>query len=232
MDANRTIPAVELKSELARFCLPEANRDPNRKLAWVNSICILFLLIGIVGAKSGSISLEKPPPLEEPIPVLVEPPPPPPTKTEQPQEQTDQEKPETPQVVVVTPASPSINFSVPTIGNVVVPNGIAVAPPINPMKPVEPLRNRPTTLNNTGSGGERPAPPYPKIAQDQGEQGSVTILITVDEAGLITSAELKSTSGYPVLDRSALDYVKKHWIIPPSDGNRLYETTINYRLKP
>src|SRR6266700_1576368 len=101
MDANRTIPATGLKSELARFCLPEANRDPNRKLAWVNSICILFLLIGVVGAKSGSISMKKPPPLEETVPVLIDTPPPPPTKVEQPREQPDQEKPETPQVVVV-----------------------------------------------------------------------------------------------------------------------------------
>jgi periplasmic protein TonB len=232
MDANRTIPAPGLKSELARFCLPEANRDPNRKLAWVNSICILFLLIGIVGAKSGSISLKKPPPLEEAVPVLVEPSPPPPEKPEERQEQPEQKTPETPQVVVVTPASPAINFAVPTLGNVMVPNGVAVAPPVNPMKPVEALRSQPTTLNNTGSGGERPAPPYPKIAQEQGQQGSVTILITVDEAGLITSVEVKSTSGHSVLDRSALDYVKKHWIIPPSDGNRFYETTINYRLNP
>ena len=56
MDANRTSPGYELKDELARLCLPAANRDPNRKLAWVNSICILFLLIGIFGARRGLIA--------------------------------------------------------------------------------------------------------------------------------------------------------------------------------
>jgi len=232
MDANRTIPGPPLKSELARYCLPEANRDPGRKLAWVNSICILFLLVGIVGAKSGAIALKRLPPLEEPVPVLLETPPPAPEKTERQPEEPNPDKPETPQVVVVTPASPNINFAVPTIGNLVVPNAVAAAPPVNPMQPVEPLRNRPTTLSNTGSGGERPAPPYPKIAEEQGEQGSVTILITVDGAGLIASVELKQSSGHPVLDRSALDFVKRHWVIPPSSDNRLYETTINYRLKP
>ena len=63
----------ELKDELARLCLPQANRDPNRKLAWVNSICILFLLIGILGAQRGSISIKPPPPVEEIMPVMIEP---------------------------------------------------------------------------------------------------------------------------------------------------------------
>ena len=51
MDANQTSPAYELKDELARLCLPAANRDANQKLAWVNSVCILFLIVGIFGAR-------------------------------------------------------------------------------------------------------------------------------------------------------------------------------------
>src|SRR5258705_3044875 len=127
MDANRTNPGYELKSELARFCLPAANRDSNRNLAWVNSICILFLLIGLVGAKPASISGKQPPPLQEIIPALIEPTPPPPPTAEEKQNQdtTEPDKPEVPQVVVVTPDSPKINFSVPTLGNLVVPNAVA-----------------------------------------------------------------------------------------------------------
>src|ERR1700722_429059 len=103
MDANRTSAAGSLKSELARYCLPAANRDANRKLAWANSICILFLIIGLAGAKSASIKVKPPPPVEEIVPTIVEPLPPPPTTTEQPQPQEQNEqKSETPQVVVVT----------------------------------------------------------------------------------------------------------------------------------
>ena len=76
MDANRTSPCV-LRDELARLCLPAATRDPNRKLAWANSICILFLIIGIVGARPTRISLQSPPPLEEVVPTIIEPMPPP-----------------------------------------------------------------------------------------------------------------------------------------------------------
>lgn len=63
MDANRTTPAYELKDELARFCLPAANQDSNLKLAWVNSICILFLCIGILGARRGVIAIKPVPPI-------------------------------------------------------------------------------------------------------------------------------------------------------------------------
>src|ERR1700757_1991741 len=123
MDANRTSSGPELKSELARLCLPASRRDPNRRLAWINSICILFLLIGLLGAKPATVDLRSPPPLEQIFPAFVEPPPPPPQAApeEQKQEQTEPDKPETPRVVVVTPEAPDIKFSVPTIGNLVVP---------------------------------------------------------------------------------------------------------------
>jgi periplasmic protein TonB len=232
MDANRTSGGRGLKSELAQFCLPAANRDSNRKLAWVNSICILFLLIGIAGAKTAVIQIKKPPPLEEIVPTIIEPLPPPPATAEQPkpEEQSDQ-KPDVPQVVVVTPDAPNINFSVPTIGNLVVPNGVAVAPPAEPMKAPAPLRNVPTIINTTGEGGDRPDPKYPKLAEDARQQGRVVIFFTVDEAGRIVSAEVKESSGFPILDHSALESIKRHWVFPPGAPNRLFEAPINYVLQ-
>jgi len=38
-----------LQSDLAQFCLPAVNRDGNRKLAYVNSICFVFLAVGVAG---------------------------------------------------------------------------------------------------------------------------------------------------------------------------------------
>ena len=227
------LPSYELKSELARVSLHAAERDPHRKLVWVNSICILFFLIGVLGSKRGSISNQRPPPLEEIIPAIVEPLPPPPEAATQPQTQApaDQDKPETPQVVVVTPEAPNINFAVPTIGNLVVPNAVAQAPPLNPLRPAVALKSAPATLENTGRGGERPQPPYPGIALQQGQQGTVTLLLKVDEAGIIASVEVKQSSGFPILDRSAVDFVKRHWTVAPGAGERLFEATINYKLE-
>jgi len=228
MDANRTFPRRELKDELARLCLPAASRDPNRKLAWANSICILFLIIGIIGAKPGRVSIQSPPPLEEVIPTIIEPLPPLNPAEEQKPEENEPQKSETTQVVVVTPDAPNINFSVPTIGNLVAPTAMASAPPLNPMQPAQ-LNRVPANLLSTGVGGERPQPPYPKIALEQGEQGSVILSITADETGNIAAIEIKESSGYPILDRSALDFVKRHWIVP-SGGARIYEATITYKL--
>src|SRR5579859_3128952 len=102
LDANRTELGYRLESELARAALYAAERDPNRKLAWVNSICILVLLIGIFGSKPASIRIKPLPPVEEVSAAMVEPlPPPPQTQAEQQnQQQNNQEAVDTPQVVV------------------------------------------------------------------------------------------------------------------------------------
>ena len=231
-DVDQEITGFHLKSELARFCLPAAKRDSNRKLAWVNSICMLFLLIGVAGATSTAIQIRTPPPLEQVIPTIIESLPPPPATAEQPkQEEQSDEKPEVPQVVVVTPNAPTINFSVPTIGNLVVPNAVAVAPPGNPMNAPASLRNVPTVINTTGQGGDRPEPEYPKLAKELGQQGRVIIAFTVDEAGRIISAEVKESSGSSILDHSAIESVKRHWVFPPGAPNRLFEAPINYVLQ-
>ena len=232
LDANRTELGYELGSELARASVHATDRDPNRKLAWVNSICVLFLLIGIAGSKPAPIEIPALPQVEQVTAAIVEPlPPPRQTQSEQQQEESNDEITETPQVVVGTPSSPSITFSVPTIGNLLVPTAIAKAPPLARLKPVAPLRTQPTVLNTTGKGGERPHPPYPKIALDQGQQGTVVLRMTVDEAGTVTSIEIARSSGFPILDRSALDFVRRHWIIPAGTGNRIYEATIDYKLQ-
>jgi len=120
---------------------------------------------------------------------------------------------------------------VPTIGNLVVPNTVATVPPLNPMQPIAPLERKPVSLENTGGSGERPQPPYPKIALDQGQQGRVTLLITADDSGNITSVEVKVSSGFPILDRSAVDHIRRHWVLPRGTGNRFFETSINYLLQ-
>jgi len=230
MDVNTKTPTYPLKSELSRLSLHATERESSGKLAWVNSICILFLLIGVFGSRLGEASIKPLPPLEVAVPAIVEPVPPPQTTTpERQQDTSENERPDTPQVVVVTPDAPNISFSVPTIGNLVVPNAVAKAPPLHPMQAPAPLKQAPTTLNTTGGGGERPQPPYPKIALEQGQQGTVILLLSADEAGIITSVEVKQSSGFPMLDRSAVDFVKRRWTVPR--GTRLAEVPINYRLK-
>jgi TonB family protein len=232
MDANRISPGYELKDELARLCLPAANRDPNRKFGWVNSICILFLFIGIFGVKLGVISQVTPPPIEEVIPTIIDPVILPPQSVEdQKQEKTEQEKTDTSQVTFVTPEAPNINFSVPTIGSLVVPAALASPPPLKPMQAPEPVKSRMATLANTGTGGLRPQPPYPKLALEQAAQGTVTLLLIGDAVGNIASIELKDSSGSGILDRATQDFIKRHWTLPAGTTNQVFETSITYQLQ-
>jgi periplasmic protein TonB len=225
--------SYHLKSDLARLCLPRPEGHPQRTLAWLNSICLLFLIVAVSGVRP-RLPMPKPvPPLEQPIPIIIQPlPPTPPPQAEQPnkEESTDDKAP-APRVVVVTLNSPAINFSVPTIGNIVVPNAIAQAPPAAPLKAATVAREEPKTIGSTGEGGDRPHPPYPEMALKFGQQGTVVLLLTVNDSGLVESVTVKETSGSAILDRSASEFVKRHWIVPPGKTGRIFEATISYLIK-
>jgi protein TonB len=225
METNRTTPRYELKDELARLCLPPAIRDIDQKLAWVNSVCLLFLLIGLVGARRGAIAIKPAPPLEEAIPVVAEPVALPP-QSAQPAERTEPADSQPARVAVVIPQAPNISFSVPTLGSLVVPSTLAVAPPLEPMRTQAQIGS----LSSTGGSGERPEPPYPAIARQEGEQGTVVLLLTGDDAGNLVSVDVKASSGFPVLDRATVDFVKRHWRLPAA-GSGLFQTSITYQLQ-
>ena len=218
---NQVYSGYELKDELARMCLTTARREPERKLAWVNSVCILFLIIGIVGARQGMIAIKPVPPIHEAVPVVVQPtvlpPQPVAPKPEQPQQNNQ------PRVLVALPNAPDVNFGIPTAGTLVVPAALA-APP-------QPAPVRIGSLSNTGAGGERPYPPYPPIALQTGEQGTVVLLLTGDDAGNVVSVKVKTSSGFPVLDYATVDFIKHHWHLPTNTGTRLFQTSITYKLQ-
>jgi TonB family protein len=222
MDTNRTSSGYELKDELARLCLSTARREPERKLAWVNSVCILFLLIGILGARQGVISIKPVPPIRQEVPVVVQPtvlpPQPVAPKPEQPQPNNQ------PRVLVALPNAPNVNFGVPTAGTLVADAALASASQVAPV--------RVGSLSNTGAGGERPEPPYPPIAEQTGEQGVVVLVLTGDDAGNVVSVNVKDSSGFPLLDRATVDFIKRHWRLPTDTGTRLFQTSITYKLQP
>lgn len=224
MEANRT--TYGLKSELTRYSLPSTRRDPNQKLAWVNSICLLFLLIGIFGASEGVISIKPVPPIHQIVPVVLQPtilPPQTTVEKRQPVEENVQ-----PRVVVALPSQPNIRFSVPTIGTLIAPAALASAPPLNPLHTESQVGN----IGNTGNGGDRPAPPYPDLAQEHGEQGAIILLITSDDAGNVISVDVKESTGFPFLDRSTIEFIRNHWHLPTNTGQRLFQTTIRFVPPP
>jgi TonB family protein len=229
------VAAYELKSELARVCLPAPDRDANRRLAWTNSVCVFFLIIGVVGARTRLPIPSRPPPIEQPVPIIVEPlaAPPPSTEVKQVEPQTRDDSQTAPQSVAVTLNTPAINFSVPTIGNLLVPASAAPAPPPVELKPAAaPVQQGPIKTGSTGEGGDRPEPPYPRELQELGQQGTVVLSFAVNDVGAVTSITVKETSGFAPLDRVARDFIKRRWIQPPIDGNHIFEVSIKYNLGP
>jgi len=228
------VAGYQLKSDLARVCLPVPGKTVPRRLAWANSISLLFLLIGLLGAQSRLPKLKAVPPMEQPVPVIVEPLPPvapATTDTKETDQQNDDDKPQAPQIQVVTPDTPAINFAVPTPGSLVAPMSVAPVPVEVTLKRAAPVKQEPMRIQSSGAGGERPAPEYPPIALRLLEQGDVTLLLSVDDYGKVVSAEIKESSGSPVLDDNAQKWVKRRWSIPPVNGGHLFQVTFKFHIK-
>src|SRR6266496_2558616 len=216
-------PGYALHSDLAQFCLPAANRDANRKLAYVNSICSLFLAIGLAGINPPVLEQKVPEPIQQFVPVEIVQPPEPPKTEPQPQEQEPEPHPDTPvvmpQLATVVAADPSqVQFAVPVEGPVVfAPAKFAQAPPPAPPKPASR-----TVVKMTGAeGGSHPEPSYPRAALEQRQQGTVTVVMTVNPDGSVESIEIKKSSGYVTLDRHVTQWVKNRFKFLPIDTNEL-----------
>lgn len=233
---DATARQYELSDDLARLCLPQEFRDSHRMLAWVNSICALFLAVGLVGLKAPKV-IEKP--INEPqeiVPVVFTPPEEPQkpqVQEEQPTEPQPQDAPsEAPPVVtIVAPANaPNIAFSVPVQGPVAIAPTAQMAPPPpaklpEPAAPPRPVKFNPTV---TTDGGYYPEPRYPQAALRNRWQGTVVIRIEVAASGDISSVNVQKSSGHSMLDDAATDVIKR-WRFPAGDV-RIYVWDCTFKM--
>ncbi|MBI3414325.1 MAG: energy transducer TonB [Verrucomicrobia bacterium] len=221
--AAPTVTAYVLQDELAHYCLPAAGRDASRKIAWVDSICLVFLAIAIIGLNPPKLVIKKKEPAYDTVPAIVEllPQPAVPEPEAQPDEtDSNQEAIESPQIVTIVAADPSAAaFAVPVIGaTALAPAHLASAPPAHPMQQrPPPPAPKVTTLSSTGRGGDFPEPPYPELARRRGYQGTVVVYIEVDAQGTITRAELKESCGYSMLDEFSVNWIKKKYVFPAGE---------------
>ncbi len=225
------VPGYQLSDDLARLCLPAEYKDSCRSLAWVNSICFLFLVIGLIGLKPPKIVVRPLTEIAEPVPVeLPAPQEQPPVQTEVPPEEIPTDAPvDSPQVAtVVAAADPSqVTFAVPVVGAVAVKEArFATPPPPANVAPPKLTRFDP----NAAAGGSFPDPSYPGVAQRNRYQGTVTLVFTVDPSGAVTSVSVQKTSGYAVLDNAALEVVKTRWRFPAGPA-RYYVKDFVFELR-
>lgn len=223
----------QLSDDLARLCLPQEFKDAARALAWVNSICALFLAIGLVGLKAPEVVQRPLSEVTEVVPVIFTPPEdqPKPEPEVKPDEPQPPDTPlDTPQVITVAAVvdSPAVAFSVPVQGAVAVASSPRFASPPPPGNYVAP---RPTKFNpNATDGGSYPPPDYPSFALRNRYQGTVTIELTVDASGAVTSLKVQKTSGFTILDDAALKVVKNRWRFPPG-GPRYYYWPCTFQIQ-
>jgi len=67
--------------------------------------------------------------------------------------------------------------------------------------------------------GSTPAPEYPLVAREAGWEGTVVLQIEVLPDGTAGAVTVYRSSGYPVLDQSAVKAVKGWRFVPAMDGN-------------
>ncbi len=63
-----------------------------------------------------------------------------------------------------------------------------------------------------------PKPPYPISSRDNGEQGAVMLYACITDHGKVERVDLAQSSGYPALDRSALNTIR-HWSFRPAQAS-------------
>jgi len=232
---NSTAPPRQLTSELAKLCLPAASRDPNRKLAYINSICAFFLMVGLVGVKMPEPYVRPIPEPVEIVPVVFTPPDQPmPTTQEEQLDELPEDLPEpsldAPVVATVVAADPSaVAFAVPVQGPVILAPARFAAPP--PRVTRAPPAPAPTKFVPTGKeAGSFPWPrAYPRQALLERQQGTVMLLVQVGEDGRPSSVTIHESSGFGTLDRHALEWVRDNWRWPLGPP-RAYYVPFVYQL--
>ncbi len=215
---------------LVGLCLPAPPTDRlEESLSWTAAVSTAFLCVGLLGLFSRTIVAPVvAAPVEEPVPVLFEPPPQPEVLGEAaPSDAPSESAPTTvsaPQIVQVAAADAAVAFSVPTVG-VVVPTRLAQAPPANPLASViaGPTTSEVTLFTGVGSSGNFPEMrEYPAEARRRRLQGTVKVYVEVGRNGVPTKVEVYETSGHAVLDRPAVEWVRRRYLWSEGPVRRHY----------
>ncbi len=78
---------------------------------------------------------------------------------------------------------------------------------------------------------KNPPPEFPLLARIRGYHGKVTLNVLVDKQGEPSSVKILKSSGYDILDRSAVHAVKKWKFIPAKKGDQIVETWVKVPLR-
>jgi protein TonB len=228
--ASMTQPAkkqsIAQKSSLWDSVFRDEPRDNWQTLAWVNSVCLLFLVIGILGLNTQSnydrklirktivvpvVALPEPPP-EQDEPKSVNPSP---TTVQHPRSVVS------PALPVVAAAEPAeVAFPIPIEGPATLVASRYAAPTRVQTSPAEPS---PLPFKEDANPrGYFPKPKYPLRELAARHEGRVTLAIEVGRNGKVLNVTIKESCGWPKLDAAALEKVHKDWDFGPGPLRSFY----------
>ncbi|WP_172600036.1 energy transducer TonB [Sulfuricystis multivorans] len=102
---------------------------------------------------------------------------------------------------------------------------VAPAPTVGPVKP-QPLKGRALSAALAALTQEEF---YPRAAIEQGLEGRVVLLLTLDEGGRVTRIELASSSGHALLDEAAVQAASRVGRL--AGGHRQVLLPVEFRLE-
>ncbi|WP_447968876.1 energy transducer TonB [Nitrospira sp. M1] len=74
-------------------------------------------------------------------------------------------------------------------------------------------------------------PPYPRFAREQGWEGITILRISIESDGSVTSAKTQKSSGYPILDESAVQTVTQWIFAPAKNGEFDVASTVDLPIR-
>lgn len=226
---SETLPEYRLKSDLAAYCLPRASRDDTRKLAWANSISLMFVVVAFLGLRQPVFVIREVEPLPEPMKAEILPPV---ESEDKPQESPEEEPEDVAEEMIEAPvvapvlvaAAQDVTFSVPVEGFIAIAPDARYVPPPPPVIPKAPPPDslqRPEFRAIRFGGKEfrkQPPPNYPEEFQRNRIGGTVEALITVSTNGTPIKVEVGRSSGSPALDRHVCDFIRREWRAEAGEG--------------
>ena len=213
-------------SSLTRLCVGKDEDRPMRHLAWVGSVCALFLAVGLVGFGLSPLQTSAPKVREQIVPVVFIAP----------------EQPSAPKIssAVIPTINPKTSAPVPHVASVAgvtgpaimtVPMEVATKLPADPLSQLDAAVEHVFTRLNPATGTNyMPQPAYPEIAQRHGYQGKVVVNFTVAASGEVVEAEVGRGSGFKMLDDAAVEVIRNRWRFGPGEV-RYHFVDIIFQLK-
>jgi len=200
--------------------------DEWRPLAWVTSICILFLIIGVLGLKPRMIKQATAIERTQVVPIVFTPPAPPqkqePVTINKTKPRATAPEPAVPAIAASNPAQVAFPVPVQSPRAIVTP-GFAPPPQIE-TKPTAPVV---TEFNpDSATHGYFPKPKYPAGELAARHQGRVMLSIVVGGNGKPQSVAVKESSGWPRLDNAALEKARKDWDFGPGPIRYFYAPVV------